>query len=187
MKNGTLSSRASVIQRSKGQSAVEQSAYISRTSIYSEYCGTTYNRTAKEDLVCEGVMLPAHAPPEFIDRGVLWNSIENYEKSGNAQLARLLKFSLPNEWGEGTAKTAMEQFIKEQFTDKGMCADYGIHRSINNKGQHNLHIHILLTLRPLNEDGTWGRNRERNISQTRTETGYQTQAEKAIRAVRLKQ
>ena len=26
----------------------------------------------------------------------------------------------------------------------------------NDKGQPNLHIHILLTLRPLNEDGTWG-------------------------------
>lgn len=50
----------------------------------------------------------------------------------------------------------MERFIKEQFVDKGMCADYGIHRSYNDKGQPNLHIHILLTLRPLNEDGTWG-------------------------------
>ena len=37
-----------------------------------------------------------------------------------------------------------------------MCADYGIHRSYNDKGQPNLHIYILLTLRPLNEDGTWG-------------------------------
>ena len=44
MKNGTISSRASIVQRSKGQSAVEQSAYISRTSMYSEYCGMTYNR-----------------------------------------------------------------------------------------------------------------------------------------------
>lgn len=39
MKNGTISSRASIVQRSKGQSAVEQSAYISRTSFYSDYYG----------------------------------------------------------------------------------------------------------------------------------------------------
>lgn len=39
MKNGTISSRASIVQRSKGQSAVEQSAYISRTSLYSDYYG----------------------------------------------------------------------------------------------------------------------------------------------------
>ena len=156
MKNGTISSRASIVQRSKGQSAVEQSAYISRTSLYSDYYGMTYNRTAKEDLVGAGVLLPEHAPPEFEDRAVLWNSVEKNEKAKNAQLARSLKYSLPNEWDEATARQVMECFIKEQFVDKGMCADYGIHRSYNDKGQPNLHIHILLTLRPLNEDGTWG-------------------------------
>ena len=156
VKNGTISSRASIVQRSKGQSAVEQSAYISRTSLYSDYYGMTYNRTAKEDLVGAGVLLPEHAPPEFEDRAVLWNSVEKNEKAKNAQLARSLKYSLPNEWDEATARQVMERFIKEQFVDKGMCADYGIHRSYNDKGQPNLHIHILLTLRPLNEDGTWG-------------------------------
>lgn len=156
MKNGTISSRASIVQRSKGQSAVEQSAYINRTSLYSDYYGMTYNRTAKEDLVGAGVLLPEHAPPEFADRAVLWNSVEKNEKAKNAQLARSLKYSLPNEWDEATARQVMERFIKEQFVNKGMCADYGIHRSYNDKGQPNLHIHILLTLRPLNEDGTWG-------------------------------
>lgn len=140
----------------RGQSEVEQSAYISRTSLYSDYYGMTYNRTAKEDLVGAGVLLPEHAPPEFEDRAVLWNSVEKNEKAKNAQLARSLKYSLPNEWDEATARQVMERFIKEQFVDKGMCADYGIHRSYNDKGQPNLHIHILLTLRPLNEDGTWG-------------------------------
>ena len=156
VKNGTISSRASIVQRSKGQSAVEQSAYINRTSLYSDYYGMTYNRTAKEDLVGAGVLLPEHAPPEFADRAVLWNSVEKNEKAKNAQLARSLKYSLPNEWDEATARQVMERFIKEQFVNKGMCADYGIHRSYNDKGQPNLHIHILLTLRPLNEDGTWG-------------------------------
>ena len=80
------------------------------------------------------------------------NCMEQIER----ELARSLKYSLPNEWDEATARQVMECFIKEQFVDKGMCADYGIHRSYNDKGQPNLHIHILLTLRPLNEDGTWG-------------------------------
>ena len=33
-------------------------------------------------------MLPPHAPPSFSDRSTLWNSVELYEKAGNAQLAR---------------------------------------------------------------------------------------------------
>ena len=33
----------------------------------------------------------------------------------------------------------------------GMCADFAIH----NTDGHNPHAHILLTVRPLNENGTW--------------------------------
>ena len=37
-----------------------------------------------------------------------------------------------------------------------MCADWAIHDSENDKGQRNLHIHVLLTMRPLTENGEWG-------------------------------
>ena len=36
------------------------------------------------------------------------------------------------------------------------CADWAIHDSENDKGQRNLHIHVLLTMRPLTENGEWG-------------------------------
>ena len=35
---------------------------------------------------------------------------------------------------------------------KGMCADFAIH----DKGTGNPHVHIMLTLRPLKENGQWG-------------------------------
>ena len=35
-----------------------------------------------------------------------------------------------------------------------MCADVCIHNP--NREQKNIHAHIMLTLRPLNQDGTWG-------------------------------
>ena len=38
------------------------------------------------------------------------------------------------------------------FVDKGMCADFAIH----DKGTGNPHVHIMLTLRPLKENGQWG-------------------------------
>ena len=37
-----LSTRVDIVKRSKGQSAVDKSAYISRTTIKSEYDGVTY-------------------------------------------------------------------------------------------------------------------------------------------------
>ena len=42
--------------------------------------------------------------------------------------------------------------MKDNFVDKGMCADFAIH----DKGTGNPHVHIMLTLRPLKENGAWG-------------------------------
>ena len=42
--------------------------------------------------------------------------------------------------------------MKENFVKVGMCADIALH----NKNDGNPHAHILLTMRPLNEDTTWG-------------------------------
>ena len=41
--------------------------------------------------------------------------------------------------------------MKENFVDVGMCADIAMH----DKNDGNPHAHILLTMRPLNEDKTW--------------------------------
>lgn len=37
-----------------------------------------------------------------------------------------------------------------------MCADWAIHDSVNQNGIHNLHFHLMLTLRPVEENGKWG-------------------------------
>ena len=42
--------------------------------------------------------------------------------------------------------------MKDNFVDKGMCADFAIH----DKGTGNPHVHIMLTVRPLKENGAWG-------------------------------
>ena len=41
-----------------------------------------------------------------------------------------------------------------------MCADIALH----DKNDGNPHAHILLTMRPLNEDTTWGAKSKKNIS-----------------------
>lgn len=45
----------------------------------------------------------------------------------------------------------LQNFIQKNFVDMGMCADFAIHDTDG----HNPHAHILLTVRPLNENGTW--------------------------------
>ena len=122
----------------------------------SEYDGQTYRPKYHEDLVHSEITLPPNAPKEYADRAILWNAVELEEKRQDAQLARMLKASLPNEWSYELAEEVVSDYVQRNFVDKGMCADWAIHDSENDKGQRNLHIHVMLTLRPLTEKGEWG-------------------------------
>ena len=150
------STRFSIVKRSKGQSAVEKASYISRSVLVNEFDGQTYRPKYHEDLVHSEISLPPNAPKEYADRATLWNAVELSEKGQKAQLARMLKASLPNDWSYELAEEVVRDYVQRNFVDKGMCADWAIHDSENDKGQRNLHLHVLLTMRPITENGEWG-------------------------------
>lgn len=74
----------------------------------------------------------------------------------NAQLCRTLKAALPNDWNYELAEETVRDYVQRNFVSKGMCADWAIHDSINQNGIHNLHFHLLLTQRPVEENGKCG-------------------------------
>lgn len=156
-----LSTRAQICGRGAkchgGHSAVEQSSYISRTTMYSEYDGQTYYPKYSEDLVHTEVMLPENAPAEYSNPAVLWNSVEMAEQNNSrAQLARTYRVELPNEWSYELATEVMRDYVERNFVSKGMCAEFAIHDSENKEtGQRNLHCHIMLTMRGIDEHGQW--------------------------------
>ena len=155
-----LSTRAQICGRSSschgGHSAVEQASYIGRERIESEYDGLTYYPKYSEDLVHNEVMLPENAPEEYKNPSILWNSVEMCEKGNNAQLARTFRVQLPNEWSYDLATEVMRDYVKRNFVDKGMCVQFAIHDSENkNTGQRNLHCHMLMTFRNIDEEGKW--------------------------------
>lgn len=98
------------------------------------------------------ILLPQNAPEEFVNRSILWNSVEKIEKSKNSQLAREIEIALPKELDREKQIELVREYVKENFVKVGMCADIALH----DKGDGNPHAHILLTMRPLNEDTTWG-------------------------------
>ena len=112
----------------------------------------THDYTRKGGIVHAEIMLPAHAPPEFADRSILWNSVEQIEKARDSQLAREIEAALPRELSGEQQLALVRAYVKDNFVDKGMCADFAIH----DKGTGNPHVHIMLTLRPLKENGQWG-------------------------------
>jgi hypothetical protein len=154
-----ISTRAKICGRSAkctgGHSAVEQSSYISREKMHCEYDGQTYYPKYSEDLVHGEVLLPENAPEEYKDPSVLWNSVEMFDKAKDAQLARTFRVELPNEWSYELAKEVVRDYCERNFVSKGMCVQYAIHDSENDKGQRNLHCHIMLTLRGIDEQGKW--------------------------------
>ena len=127
-------------------------AYRSGEKLVNEWDGMTHDYTRKGGVVHTEIMLPAHAPPAFADRSTLWNSVEQIEKSSDAQLAREIEVALPVELSKAAQLALVRAFVKDNFVDAGMCADFAIH----DKGTGNPHAHILLTIRPIKENGEWG-------------------------------
>ena len=142
---------AKVVSRGVGRSACAAAAYMSCSAIYNDYDGVQHDYTRKQGLVWQEVFLPEQAPKEWQDRAVLWNAVEETEKTKDSRLAREFVVALPIELGKDEWQSLVSDFIQEQFISDGMCADCAIHDTVG----HNPHAHILLTVRPLDEHGKW--------------------------------
>ena len=148
---------AKVISRGAGRSAVAASAYMSCSQILNDYDGIYHDYTRKQGLVWQRVFLPEYAPREWLDRAVLWNSVEETEKAKDSRLAREFVVALPVELDKNGWQKILTEFIRQNFVADGMCADVAIH----NTDGHNPHAHIMLTVRPLDENGTWQHKTEK--------------------------
>ena len=77
---------AKVVSRGTGRSAVAASAYLSCTNILNDYDGVRHDYTRKKGLIWREVFLPEYAPPEWKDRGVLWNAEKKTKRQRTAAL-----------------------------------------------------------------------------------------------------
>ena len=73
------------------------------------------------------------------------------ETAKDSRLAREFVVALPIELSREQQIELLQEFIRGQFVSDGMCADAAIHDTDG----HNPHAHILLTVRPLDEQGKW--------------------------------
>ena len=121
-----------MITRGEGRSACAASAYISCSAIYNDYDGIQHDYTRKGGLVWEQVFLPSMAPVAWQDR-------------------ETLVVALPIELDKQGWIALLTDYIQTQFVAEGMCVDAAIH----DPDGHNPHAHIITTVRPLNEDGSW--------------------------------
>ncbi|MCI2900371.1 MobA/MobL family protein [Staphylococcus hominis] len=144
---------------------VASASYRSDEALYSERTDEKIkfrNHTVKPESM---ILTPRNAPEWTNDRQRLWNEVDKVEKHNaktkNPRLAKEVLLSLPNDFDREVQTELTKDFIKSEFVDKGMVADISIHRDDMN----NPHAHVLLTQRPFNPDGTWGKK-------TKTRTQY---------------
>ena len=171
-----------VVSRGTGRSAVAASAYLSCTNILNDYDGVRHDYTRKKGLVWREVFLPEFAPPEWKDRGILWNAVEEAEKTKDSRLAREFVPALPVELTPAQWQELLTDFIQDSFVAEGMCADVAIHDP--HPPGHNPHAHILLTVRPLDGQGRWQYKTEKEYLcvRDREEKGFTAAEFKAAQA-----
>lgn len=171
---------AKVISRGAGRSACAASAYLSCSQILNDYDGIQHDYTRKSGLVWQQVFLPEFAPQEWSDRAVLWNAVEANEKTKDSRLAREFVVALPIELGKNQWTALLTEYIQTNFVTEGMCADVAIHDTDG----HNPHAHIMLTVRPLDEQGKWQYKTEKEYLCVRDgeERGFTAAEFKAVQA-----
>ena len=151
---------AKVLSRSAGHSAVAAAAYRSASRLWDERAHEWRDYDRRGDSVREAhVELPDGAPERFRDRETLWNEVERCEKRRDAQLCREVEFALPRELGHDAQRELARAYVREQFVERGMAADWAIHEG---RGE-NPHCHVMLAMREMTPGGfSAKKNREWN-------------------------
>ena len=141
-----------IISRGKGQSCMASCAYYSGEKKYSEYeCCWKYPHSSSSRVKWVEAMLPSNAPKAYADPQTLWNAVDAAETSVNAQTARSMLFALPRELTDEQNLALVRDFCQKEFVDKGMVCNFFYH----DNGDGNPHVHIMLTLRAMDENGKW--------------------------------
>lgn len=128
------------------------------------YADRLHDYTSKEDVKETWLQLPAHAPDwivsmanrdviEKTERQALWNAVESAETARDGRAARKFEISLVRELSYDQNKALMQEYIAEQFTNKGLIADVAVHTKQASDGLPNVHVHILVTTREIGADG----------------------------------
>ena len=146
-----------IIKAGKGKCAVASAAYISGSRLHDERLGRTFSYTRKEEVIYTNLMLPENAPAHLSNRAALWNEVERVQNRSNSRYARQFEMALPIELSIQEQIELAESFIRNNFTDAGMAADFAIH---NKKG--NPHLHVMCTVRGFKPDGSWA-NMEKKV------------------------
>lgn len=155
--------RIKVISRgriNKNRSAVAKAAYHAAQKYTNGYDGAIYDFRSKKNVLDTYIRLPENAPEKYTDEtvdvrerlGLLWNDVEKFETSKNAQLARANYLALQHDFTMEQNLECVDRFIAENCTSIGMGVTYSVHAKPGN-----LHVDMMYLMREFDEDGNFKR------------------------------
>ena len=154
--------KVKVINRKAGPGIIASAAYRAGERIRDEKSEKIHDYKRRVGIVYTEIITPRTAPDWVFDRAKLWNTVDLTEKRKDAQLAREIMVALPAELNLGQWIKLLRGYIRQQFTNKGMIADFAIHAPSKKGDERNHHAHIMLTMRSITSAGFGGKVREWN-------------------------
>lgn len=154
-----------MITRGKAGSTVRAAAYRSGSELNQaaayrsgeriEGASVVHDYSMKRGVLETEIMGPDHMPERLRDRATLWNEVDRSEKRKDAQLARDFLFPFQRELTFEQNREMVRSFVRHRFVAHGEIADICIHDEA--RGNNNLHAHVMVTTRPVLDDGTFGK------------------------------
>lgn len=135
--------------KSKPDNAVAAAAYRAGEKLRDERENKAQDYSRKQGVAHREIIVPEGGAVWLADREKLWNTVERMEARADAQLAREINIALPHELTADARRELVQAYIRDQFTARGMVADFALHDPVAERGDdpRNFHAHIMLTLR----------------------------------------
>lgn len=153
---------AQILGKANGNSAVAAAAYRHTAKMENIRTGQAYDYSPKRGNVHSEFAGPDTAPdwalalkslPAPEASNAFWNEVELFETRSDAQFAREMTLALPTELTREQNIALVRDFVSENFTSKGIVADWAYHEAAGNP-----HAHVMSALRPLTEAGFGPKN-----------------------------
>lgn len=135
------------ISRSSGRSSTASSAYRAGVAIEDKRTGLTYDFERKKGIADKDCFMFHNGEKVTLDRGKLWNTVEQTEKRKDARTAREFIINLPHELEPEQRKELTAKFSEHLAKKFGVAIDYAIHDPNPKGDDRNFHAHIMVTTR----------------------------------------
>ena len=148
------------VKRSSGASTVAKAAYNAGQKLEDNAGSSEHSDySRKGGILYDEITLPSGSPSWANSRGELWRRLEARENKSTrpdqAILAHNFDVALPHELTLEQNMFLARDFVREQFTRKGYAVDWAIHSADPRGDSRNIHMHILVPLRKI-EDNSFG-------------------------------